>query len=76
MGTFATDDPDKNLTTIWEFTDLFLGNVTWGIVTRMLFGLLVHFDKQMLFPFFLCFSGQRGTVALELSLRMRSIFVS
>ena len=37
MGTFATGDPDEYLTTIWEFTDLFFGNIiAWGIVARVL----------------------------------------
>ena len=26
IGTFATDDPDKYLMSIWEFTDEFLGD--------------------------------------------------
>ena len=50
MGTLATDDPDKELTTIWEF--MVLREYRLGFVTRILGGLLVNFDRQMLFPLF------------------------
>ena len=57
MVTLATDDRDKEMTIIWKFMFPLGYHILWGIVTRMLWGLLGHFDRHMLFP--LCFWSTR-----------------
>ena len=61
--TLASDDPDKKyLTTFREFTDLVFWN-TWKSVTWLFKAYVVTLAKRC---FFLCYAGQRGTMALKL----------
>ena len=72
MGIFATEDRDEELKTNWGIYGS-LGLSCGGLLREGCEAYLVTLTDICSF---LCFSGQRGTIALYLSLCMRSICVS